>query len=145
MGESLTVEREAFTVVGIACRTSNSAPDEIGRLWQTFFAGGGVQQIGGRVGDDIYALYTDYEGDYTEPYTLIIGCEVASAGDLPPGQVARVVPRQRYRVFDAAGEQPATLIAAWQRVWKEPIDRAYATDFDRHLDARSVQIHVGIR
>jgi predicted transcriptional regulator YdeE len=140
-----TVEREGFTIAGITCRTSNATPHEIGALWQKFFAGGGANQIRDRKSDELYAVYTDYDGDYTQPYTLIIGCEVASAGELPAGQVARAIPRQRYRVFDGSGEQPAALIASWQRVYQTPLARAYAADFDHYRNAKNVLIHVGIR
>jgi predicted transcriptional regulator YdeE len=140
-----TVEREGFTVAGISCRTSNAAPHEIGAHWQKFYAGGGAAQIAHRTSDEIYAVYCDYEGDHEKPYTLVIGCEVAPGSAVAPGQVLRAIPKQRYAMFEATGEMPAALIAAWQRVWQAPIERSFDVDFDRHRDANRVQIHVGIR
>jgi predicted transcriptional regulator YdeE len=135
---------DTFTIGGIARRQSNDRTDMIGRQWQEFFAGGGVKQIPSRQSDDIYALYTDYEGDYTRPYTLVIGCRVKDGAALPTGFVAKPILAGKYAVFDAKGPQPASVVAAWQRIWGASLDRAYTTDFEQHRSAEEVDINVAV-
>lgn len=136
--------RPAFTLVGIACRASNDDPASIGALWGAFFAGGGAAQIPNRVDDRIHSLYTDYEGDHTQPYTVVLGCEVTEVGGLADGLAAHMVPAAKYAVFEAAGPQPQTLIETWMRIWETPLERTYSADFDLHLDPERVEIHVGV-
>jgi predicted transcriptional regulator YdeE len=142
--DARTEELPAFTVVGMARRQSNDRPDEIGKQWQDFFAAGGAAQIPNRLSDEIYAVYTEYEGDYTRPYTIVIGCQVAADGALPAGLVRKTVPGARYAVFDARGPQPASIVAAWQRVWAASLPRSYGSDFDRHRGPEDVEVFVSV-
>jgi len=102
-------------------------------------------QIPARRGDDLYALYADYESDHTRPFTMLIGCEAEAFGPLPAGLQARVVPAGRYAVFDASGPQPASLVAVWTRIWELPLSRTYAGDFDHYKNATTVEVNVAIR
>ena len=34
---------------------------------------------------NLLAVYTDYEGDYTKPFTYMIGCEVSNLSTIPEG------------------------------------------------------------
>jgi predicted transcriptional regulator YdeE len=129
MPDYRTVARSAFKVVGLGLRTSNSRPDQIGGLWQQFYARNIPSLIPNKKSDDIYSLYIDYEGDHTQPYTLVIGCE-ADQVDTAEGLVAKSVPAARYAVFSASGKQPDSVIAAWQKVWSLDLPRIYSGDFD---------------
>jgi predicted transcriptional regulator YdeE len=53
-----------------------------------------------------------YEGDYTKPYSWILGCEVSSLDEIPEGLVGKVIPESKYAVFTTQGEFPQGLIAA---------------------------------
>ena len=143
--ETTTTELAAFTVVGIAAKQSNDHPDQIGKLWETFFKAGGVDQIPNRISDDIFALYTEYEGDHTKPYTMVIGCKVADVGTLPDGLIAKSIRSAKYTVLKARGPQPATVVNVWKHVYNSPINRAYLADFDRYLGPDEVEVHVGVR
>jgi predicted transcriptional regulator YdeE len=135
----------SFTVVGIARRQSNDHPDEIGKLWQDFSASGGVKQIPNRKSDDIYAVYTEYEGDHTKPYTMVLGCEVTEVGSLPKGLVAKIISDAKYAVFDAKGPQPTSVISAWKHIWSSSLVRAYTADFDHYHGPEDVHVHVAVR
>jgi len=134
-----------FTVVGISAKESNDHPEGIGKLWQDFYAKGGAKQIPNRASDDVYAVYTEYEGDHTKPYTMLIGCQVSSVGTLPTGLVAKAIPGAKYAVFDASGPQPASVVATWVRVYQTPLQRAYVADFDRYRGPTEVEVNVGVR
>lgn len=97
------------------------------------------------------ALYTDYEGDYTKPYTWILGCEVSSLDNVPAGLVGKMIPKSKYAVYTTQGEFPKGLIAAWQEIWKSDLSRTYKCDFEiykRDFDPQSnpeVKIYIGVR
>jgi predicted transcriptional regulator YdeE len=131
-----------FRVCGLARRQSNDRPEEIGRQWRDFYAAGGAAQIQHKIGDDLYAVYFEYEGDHTRPYTMLLGCSVSAP---TPGLRLIEIPAQRYEVFDARGPMPQTLMQTWMKVYDAPIARAFTFDFDRTLGAEHVAVHVAVR
>ena len=54
-----------------------------------FFKENISSKIPNKINGDILALYTDYEGDYTKPYSWILGCEVSSLEQVPEGLVGK--------------------------------------------------------
>lgn len=95
-----------------------------------FFKENIVSKIPNKIGGDILALYTDYEGDYSKPYSWILGCEVSCLDEIPEGLVGKVIPESKYAVFTTQGEFPQGLIAVWQEVWKSGLPRLYTSDFE---------------
>lgn len=134
-----------LTIVGISIRASNSRPEEIGALWGRFLSENPIAAISGRLSDEIHSVYSDYEGDHTQPYTLLLGYSVRPVAGVPEGPTLRHVPASKYAVFDASGPMPATLIATWAAIWQTPLDRAYMADFDLYRADGTVSVHVGIR
>jgi len=117
-------------VVGIALHTSNEeATKTIPAHWQRFEASSIHKQINNRISDDIYAVYTNYEGDHTKPYTLIIGFEVSSLDNIPLGLVGVTIPASRYEVYSAKGLFPP-VYQTWEKIWKTPLKRTYKADFE---------------
>lgn len=108
-----------FNIIGIAIKTTNQnqqAQHNIGALWQRVYAENLIAQIHNRLDDEVLVIYTAYEGDYTKPYTCIIGC--------------RVIPAANYEVFTAKGQLPESIIQTWQEIWRSDIKRAYSIDFE---------------
>lgn len=95
-----------------------------------FFKEDILSKIPNKMNESILALYTDYEGDYTKPYSWILGCEVSGLEEVPEGLVGRVIPESKYAVFTTKGEFPQGLIAVWQEVWKSSLKRLYTSDFE---------------
>jgi predicted transcriptional regulator YdeE len=133
------VPRPAFTVAGISLRTSNAEPEKIGGLWQQFYSGDFGSRIPDKKSDDIYSLYMEYEGDHTQPYTLVIGYEASPSAAIPSGMVAKTVPAAKYAVFTAMGPQPQTVISIWEYVWSAGLQRTYSGDFDVYSSGTSGQ------
>ena len=130
-------EKQAITIVGIKCRTSNdpeAGPLDIPKLWGQFFSENIIAQIPHKSSNEVIALYCDYEGDYTKPYTVVIGCPVASVDSLPAHLVAKTIPAGTYALFQAVGEHPKTLIETWNRIWQTPLKRSYTGDFEVYGD-----------
>lgn len=117
--------------IGLELRTDNTAgPTTIPDHWQRFFAEDIYSQIPNQVDGSIFALYTDYEGDHTKPYSCIIGCEVANLDTIPAGLIGKVIPKSKYAVYTSQGAFPEGLVAAWQAIWKSNLHRAYTADFE---------------
>ena len=139
------VTQPALHLIGFEIRTANDRAHEIGEHWGRFLVGGVPEEIPGRTDDTILAVYAEYEGDHTRPYTYFLGCPVAPGTETPPGMVAREVPAGRYARFVAQGEQPDALIEAWQGIWTAPLRRSFDVDYEVHRpsDPTRVEIHIG--
>lgn len=121
-------------IIGIDVVTSNAddkAADDINALWQRFFEDTIGNKIPNRIGDAIYAVYTDYEGDHTKPYRFILGLNVSALDDIPKGMVGHSIPAGRYGQFSSIGEQPRSLINTWESIWEmETLPRAFTSDYE---------------
>lgn len=134
-------------VIGIECRTSNNpdaGPHDIPRHWQRFYTENILSQIPSKAESEVIALYCDYEGDYTKPYSLVIGCQVTSIRKIPEGMVAKIVPASTYAVFRAVGEFPKSLIETWKKIWQTNLERTYTGDFEVHGERSSKEVGVYI-
>jgi predicted transcriptional regulator YdeE len=139
------LREQGLTIMGIATRASNANPNAIGELWNRFHTSGIRELFPARLNNDIYSVYFDYERDFTAPYTVLIGYAVPFGTPIPEDLQSATVPSGSYVVFDASGEQPASLIEAWSTVWTTPLDRKYDADFELHREDGTVAIYVGVR
>lgn len=125
------VKKDALNIIGIPLRTDiHKAPSEISKHWERFYTQKIIDQIPNKIGPSVYAIYTDYEGDYTKPYTLIIGCEVTPEATPPLGFVFKHIPSASYNQISVKGDFPQSLISAWEKVWQSSMPRAYTSDFE---------------
>jgi predicted transcriptional regulator YdeE len=149
--EPRVVEQPEFSVIGIQVRTSNAKEvtggGTIPKQWERFFKEGIANKIPNKVDSTIYAAYTNYASDYNGEYDFIIGMKVSSISDVPPGMVARNVPKGRYAIVTSAKGPVAQVVPqAWQRVYSLDDNkrlggaRAYKADFELY-DQRSQNPH----
>ena len=135
--------RPELLLAGITARTTNQngqSQKDIGGLWQRFMAEGVMQQVEGRLSDDIYCVYTDYESDYMGYYTTLIGCKVSSFDNLPEYLTPLTIPAAKYQVYTLSGKFPDKVHHAWQEIWRSDVNRAYTADFDLyHANAKSFE------
>ena len=141
------IQRDAMTVIGHEVRTSNENPQEIGAAWQTFMGSGAGQDIPGRVDDKVVAVYCDYEGDHTKPYTYVLGCRVGEGTEAPEGMVRRELPAGSYAHYVSKGEQPGALVQTWMSIWGAGLSRAFVCDYEIHdLSApERIEVFVGVQ
>lgn len=117
--------------IGLELRTNNEeCSSAMPKHKEKFFNEKIAEKIPNRINHDILALYTNYEGDYSKPYSWILGCEVSSLDEIPEGLVGKEIPESKYAVFTTQGEFPQGLIAAWQAIWKSNLFRSYTSDFE---------------
>ena len=145
---------ESFDIVGIQVRTSNidgQGIKDIGNLWNTFICREVLKKIPFKTSDTIYALYTEYEGDHTKPYTTVIGCRVDKVISLPEGMVSKNIEEGTYLKSTAKGNILQGLIGNhWNQIWSQNLDRKYKTDYEVYDDrARdpanaTVEFYIGV-
>ena len=142
--------------MGISVRTTNregKAMTDIGALWQRFYSEYIEAKIPGRIGNEVYGIYSDYSSDYTQEYTALIGCRVDSIGNVPPGLSAVMISGGTYSKFVARGKMPDAVVNEWTAIWKmgEQLERSYTVDFEVY-DTRSqdpsnaeVDVYIAVR
>lgn len=128
------IKQPSMMMIGIACRTSNApdkGPIDIPQHWGKFHMENTVEKIPNKTSQEIIGLYCEYDGDHTQPYTLIIGCPVNSFESIPEGMVSKVIPGSTYAVFSAKGTFPQSLIDTWGQIWQaKELKRTYTGDFE---------------
>lgn len=137
---------ESFIVLGLSDRVRNDDPAAIGALWDRFRSSDIRARLGSSASQEVYCVYHDYDGGFTDPYRMTIGYRVPDSTPRTDGLYSASIPGQRLAVFEASGPQPQTLISQWQSIWQGKLDRAYVADFDVY-DAQlpdRVAVHVGL-
>jgi predicted transcriptional regulator YdeE len=90
-----------------------------------------MQQIPRKTSNDIYCVYTEYEKDYTRPYTVVLGCRVEREAAVPEGFQKITIRAGNYMVFTAKGRLDEGIVfRAWTAIWNSPLKRIYTTDFE---------------
>lgn len=148
---------QKFYVIGISTRTTNEngqSAKDIEALWGKFWGEEIQKQIPNKLNDDIYAVYTDYEADFTKPYTTIIGSAVSSLANIPDGFVGITIDTTTYRNFISKGKMPEAVFNTWLEIWGSDeinIQRSYQADFTIHGqkyydgDNAEVETYIAVR
>jgi predicted transcriptional regulator YdeE len=155
------IQQSAFTVVGIAVRTSNAkemtADGVIGKQWARLMQDGVLRKIPNKADKAIVAVYTDYASDKDGEYTYVLGARVTSDSEVAAGMVAKKIPAGRYAVFTSERGAAAKVVPeAWMQINSLPRsatggDRVYRADFEvydeRAADPQNAQVdvYVGIK
>jgi len=128
------VKKSEFNVIGISVRTTNEngkAKEDIGALWARFMSENIAVKISNILDETIYAVYTDYEGDHTKPYTTILGFKVANLDIIPDGMLGKRIESATYDKFTAKGDLTGpAVIEQWQKIWGMDLNRKYTSDFE---------------
>ncbi|MEE9364128.1 MAG: GyrI-like domain-containing protein [Cellulophaga sp.] len=123
-----------FSIVGISIRTTNEngqAATDIGALWNKFMSEGLVDEISNKIDHTIYAVYLDYEGDHTKPYTTLLGCKVKNTDIIPEEMIAKTFEGGNYTKFISKGDvTKGHVYQQWQKIWEMNLPRAFTADFE---------------
>jgi predicted transcriptional regulator YdeE len=124
-----------FILIGLKLgkKTTNEGGQssiDCGNLWQKFEKGNSKERISNRVGDEIYAVYFDYEGDYTKPFSYFVGCKVKANTNVPAGMTSLTVSEDEYTKLVAKGKMPGCVANTWKEIWQSSIERKYKYDFE---------------
>ena len=129
------MEVQEFELIGLSLpnKTSNlnqQSMIDCGNLWQRFETENIAAEIPNKLGEELYAVYHDYDGDYTQPYAYFIGCKVAKGKLAPEGLSKLIIPKNNYQRIVAKGKMPDCVAEAWVSIWNTDLPRAYAPDFE---------------
>ena len=145
------VELEEKVVTGIKIKTTNQdgkAIQDIGMTWQKLFANGIYEKIPNKVNGKTIGLYTEYEGDYTKPYTFIAGAEVSQEVQIGEEIKSIIIPKGKYAKFVIRGDVQNSVGQAWQEIWNMDLKRKYTCDFEEYQnnseDMQKQEIHIYI-
>jgi len=134
--ENITIQK--FYIAGISVRTTNQngqASEDIEALWERFWTEDIQNKIPNKTGDEIYAVYTDYESDFKGFYTTIIGMSVDSLENCPEDFVGIIIEADNYEKFVSKGKMPQAVVETWLEIWADQdlnSRRAYKADFTIH-------------
>jgi predicted transcriptional regulator YdeE len=143
------IQMEAFNIVGISCRTSNlnyQAADDITKLWETFQSQSIFNSIKDKIDQNIYVVYTDYEGDHNAPYTVLLGCKVENLDQVSDSLQGKSFKKANYIRFSPKGRLPEIVIEQWLKIWNSDISRAYTADLEiygeRSTDPENAEVDI---
>lgn len=142
----------------IITRPDHAAQD-IPAFWQRFASEGWPQRLQEvAIDTDLYAVYHDYHGDHSGPYSMTIGVLMKADGRPPEGARCVRVPHGDVVVFQAEGQAAAAIWGTWAHIngpWQDRGHRRYLADMERFNAAArsalgrgepvSVEIIVGVQ
>ena len=80
-------------------------------------------------------LYGNYSSDFSLSsgyYSLIVGCPVTDASNVPSGMIIKEIPADKYAVFTAQGPFARAIGKTWlEEIWQnKDIERTFVNDFE---------------
>ncbi len=127
------------TVVGLQQRiSSGTAFEEIKNHWEHFETADFPLEERG----DLVAIYSDYEGDETQPYNLTIGYFV-DVDKAPEGWTLKQIPAANYGHIHADGPIPDSIVSAWQKVWQSSWNRSFQYDYEVYGE-QGIDLYIGV-
>jgi predicted transcriptional regulator YdeE len=135
------IKKDEFKLFGLKLnkKTTNENGQsgiDCGNLWQKFETENYVERIQGKLSDEIYAVYYDYEGDHTKPFSYFIGCKVKMDTQNSPGLDSLIIAAGTYYKVIAKGTMPDCIANVWKKIWSTITDRAFQFDLEIY-DERS--------
>lgn len=125
---------QKFNVIGISVRTTNEnnkSGEDIPALWNTFMSEAIQSKIPGKISEELFCIYTDYEKDHTKPYTTILGCRVDSLDFIPENMVGKTIESADYEELIAKGNLTEGVVYnKWLEIWSSGLDRSFTADFE---------------
>ncbi|WP_413524761.1 GyrI-like domain-containing protein [Carnobacterium divergens] len=121
------------TIHGLKIRTNNQQLHPILDLWSL------VPNM--ELKGAIYAVYFNYESDFTGDYDLLVGNETA------PFKEQVLLSEGNYLEIPVKTLTPAGVGEAWQKIWRDTkINqvRTYQTDFEYYAEDGSIKIFLSI-
>lgn len=125
-----------FKIIGILTETTNEngqSIKDVEEIWGVFWGENISDKIPNKESNEIYAVYTDYESDYTGKYTLIIGFPVTTLDTIPDGFIGREISVGKNEKYISKGKMPEAILKTWTEIWQDTqLKRAYRADVTVH-------------
>lgn len=132
---------DRITLIGLklpskTTNENNQSMKDCGELWTQFEKEEVFKKIPNKMSEEVLAVYHDYEGDHTQPFSYFIGCKVEEGTELPDGLRSLTIPAGNYQKVTAKGEMPNCIAEKWREIWESDIPRIYKADYEVY-DERS--------
>ncbi|QPF72119.1 AraC family transcriptional regulator [Roseateles sp. DAIF2] len=142
-------QTQALHVIGLELRTSNQqAFSTIPAHWRRFTEEAVLQRLAGRIGEEVYAVYTHFEhaGRNNEGlYSLVIGAAMPAGAEVPAGLTRVVAPASARAVFPVEAGRFDLVGPAWQEIWqRRELRKTYVADYERYRADGAIEICIGI-
>ncbi len=130
-----------FKLIGLqldkkTTKEGEQANNDCGYLWQKFEKENFVELIPDKLGDEIYAVYFNYEGNDFKYFSYFIGCKVEINTEAPQGMDSLLIPTENYMKITVKGKMTECIIDAWKVIVNSKIKRTFKYDFEVY-DERS--------
>ncbi len=150
------IEKDEMQIIGLELETKTSNMNsksgiDISKLWEQFEKDKIYPKIPNKENNDILGVYFNYEGDYTEPFSYMIGCVVMDGTEAPPGMKKITIPKGKYRKFVARGKMPDCVSEVWKLIWGTDLERTYTCDFEvygeksQDWEDAEVEVFIGVK
>lgn len=130
----MNVELDSIHLIGIeldkpTTNQNGQSSIDCGNLWQQFEKVD-LSRIPGKLGNDVYAVYHQYESDHTGHFHYFIGCRVESISEIPKGFTSLTIPKGSFFKKLAKGQIPNCIAYSWKEIWNSDLPRSYRFDFE---------------
>lgn len=145
----ITEQDQAIHVFGIELRTSNDeAMQTIPPHWQRFSQQAVLADIPGKISDDVYAVYTNFDhagSNNRGVYSLILGAQVHPHTPLPQGLARAVIPASRRAVFPVEKGRFDLVGDTWQEIWRRnDLAKTFIAEYERYTSQGDIDIFIGL-
>lgn len=141
-------EKQVVGLVKETTNINNKSMEDIGMLWEEFLGRGHWQNIKNRKDNKCIGLYTDYKGDFTQPFNFFCCCEVDKYVAIKEPLVSKTIPSGKYAKFVINGDVKKSVGEFWMKLWEMDLDRKYSCDFEEYQDntqdMQNQEIHIYI-
>ncbi|RVU43112.1 hypothetical protein EA187_12925 [Lujinxingia sediminis] len=142
-------EESARTLIGLEIRSSHAtAWEDIPAFWERVMAENLLAELGDV--STIYAVYTDYAGDWQAPYTMVLAVACDAEREVPGGMRRVQVPAQTWASATLLDVTPQAVWAGWTEVWERWEDRdrrSYEVDLEIYRfggEVPQVELQIGL-
>lgn len=130
-----SVQLKQINLIGLALpvKTTNEngqSMKDCGELWMLFEKEEIASKIPNKLTEEVIAVYHDFEGDHTQPFSYFIGCKVKEGTETPEDLKNLTIPAGKYQKVMAKGEMPGCIASKWKEIWESDIPRAFKADFE---------------
>lgn len=155
------ITQKEFQLIGLKVRTSNTieatAQGEIPKLWTKLFAENVKAQIPDASGDEIYAVYCNYESNEKGSYDFFLGYKVSGLSSVPAGLHEQTIQAGNYKKLETSrGAVFQVVPEIWFKIWKMTAaefggERVFQTDFEvygsraQNPNDAVVEVYLGIK
>jgi predicted transcriptional regulator YdeE len=145
------MKNEEFKLIGLALagKTTNQNDQsgiDCGNLWEKFEKEHFADRIPGKLSNNIYAVYYNYDGDHTRPFSYFIGCRIKDDVPIPPEMTQLVIPAGNFIKVVAKGKMPDCVANSWKDIWNSETDRIFDYDYEvydeRSMDWNNAEVDI---